>query len=289
MPAIKTVVALVKDAATGSPLAGACGYLYPVGSNTSAVGSCAGSDGRLVFQPVPAGSYQLAVVDPTGLRATMWTGGVYDRAAAGTIDLVGSDSSTDAVFSMKAVGSISGRVVDGSGTPLANVCVYADFLDGSYAGLATCTGADGKYSFAGVSPTGYKLAFYPPGEPTPSHFWWGGATTEADATVVTVPAGGIAALGDMAIVQTGGGSALRVAPPSSAASSASAQVTGSSVSASPAPTSGESAGATTALPGGVVTGSTPSTSPTPVVSPTPGPGTETSPAAVASASATQTP
>jgi protocatechuate 3,4-dioxygenase beta subunit len=289
MPAIKTVVALVKDAATGTPLAGACGYLYPVGSDTSAVGSCAGSDGRLVFQPVPAGSYQLAVVDPTGVRATMWTGGVFDRAAAGTIDLTAADSSTDAVFSMQAVGSISGRVVDGSGTPLADVCVYADFLDGSYAGLATCTGADGTYSFAGVSPTGYKLAFYPPGEPTPSHFWWGGATTEADATVVTVPTGGIAALGDMAIVQTGGGSALRVAPASSAASSASPQVTGSSVSASPAPTSGESAGATTALPSAVVTGSTPSTSPTPVVSPPPGPGTETSPAAMASASATQTP
>lgn len=94
---------------------------------------------------------------------------------------------------------MSGRVVDAAGSPLEGVCVYVDRLDGSYAQLSSCTGADGTYAFAGVSPEGYKLGYYPPGEPSPTRFWYLGASSEATATPVEVGAGELVALSDMPV------------------------------------------------------------------------------------------
>lgn len=199
MAPITTVVGQVTDAASGDPLAGVCAYLYPVGSEESAGASCTFDDGRIAIQGFPQGEYVIGFADTSGLRATEWYGGSYNRADATVIDLTTAWARLDLDVAMDFTGSVTGLVTDQSGEPQADVCVYAGNLDGTYTGIGSCTDATGSFTLMGLNPVDVKLGYYPPGMDSPTTWWYDAQTTEKTATPVTVPAGAVATLTTQAI------------------------------------------------------------------------------------------
>jgi len=185
---ITTVVSTVTAEESGQPLANVCAYLYPVGSPTSAAAGCSGADGRIALQGMPPGDYQLAFADASGQRVTEWYGGSYQRNSASIIPLGDGDQKLDADVQMDLLGGISGTVSDGSG-PLADICVYADDLSGNYSGVGACTDSSGQYTLSGLPSGDYKLGFYPPGQPSPTVYWYSGKSDESAADPVQVQSG----------------------------------------------------------------------------------------------------
>ena len=88
-------------------------------------------------------------------------------------------------------GTLSGRITDTSGHPLANVCPEAFNLSDSTgfnsANYQMCTGSHGTYSFTHVTPGSYKLQFI---DNSAQHVeqWLGGTVWQQGATVLTVTA-----------------------------------------------------------------------------------------------------
>lgn len=173
---------------TGEPLTGACAYVYPVDADASVAASCAGATGRVVLQGFPAGEYVVGVSDPSGLRATTWSGQTYLRATATAVTVEAGASGLE--LTMPIVGSIQGVVLDDAGLPRADVCVYADDDAGRYANAGSCTDSEGRFTLGGLAPGGYRLGYYPPGEASPSRYWNNDASSESEAPLVTVAEGG---------------------------------------------------------------------------------------------------
>lgn len=199
MAPITTVVGHVTDSASGDPLTGVCAYLYPVGSEESAGASCTFDDGRIAIQGFPQGEYVIGFADTSGLRATEWYGGSYNRADATVIDLTTAWARLDLDVAMDFTGSVTGLVTDELGEPRADVCVYAGNLDGTYTGIGSCTDATGSFTLMGLNPVDVKLGYYPPGMASPTTWWYDAQTSEETATPVTVPAGAVATLTTQAI------------------------------------------------------------------------------------------
>lgn len=199
MAPITTVVGHVTDSASGDPLAGVCAYLYPVGSEESAGASCTFDDGRIAIQGFPQGKYVIGFADTSGLRATEWYGGSYNRADATVIDLTTAWARLDLDVAMDFTGSLTGLVTDDAGKPRADVCVYAGNLDGTYTGIGSCTDTTGSFTLMGLNPVDVKLGYYPPGMDSPTTWWYDAQTSEETATPVTVPAGAVATLTTQAI------------------------------------------------------------------------------------------
>lgn len=101
--------------------------------------------------------------------------------------------------------SLSGTVTRAAdGTPVAGVTVYAD----GDAGAATAeTGADGRYTIAGLAAGAYILEFSPPivddRPPELAHEYWDGVRAPDLATPVEVPAGGAVSGIDASLEATG--------------------------------------------------------------------------------------
>ncbi len=91
--------------------------------------------------------------------------------------------------------ALTGLVTNASGGgALANICVYLYPVgNGSTASYATCTLANGSYEFDGVAPGSYDVAFADPADAYTTQ-WYdgasGGATTQSDASTVSLSAGG---------------------------------------------------------------------------------------------------
>ena len=143
MAPITTVIGRVTAADGGQLLPNARAYLYPVGSENSAAGSCTGADGRGGVPRNGSRSDHLAFADSTGVRATEWYGGSYTRAGATPITLSDGQQQLDADVVMDQTGAISGTVSNSDG-PMADVCVYSDDNAGVYTGVGWCTDATGS-------------------------------------------------------------------------------------------------------------------------------------------------
>jgi hypothetical protein len=90
-------------------------------------------------------------------------------AVAATLAACGSPGTTSEAQAQKGVGSVSGRVVDEDGKPMAGVNIYVDYktyTKGESHGATlkgkTVTGADGRYrlSMANLPPGMYKATAY---------------------------------------------------------------------------------------------------------------------------------
>ena len=179
----------------GNPEQGLCVYAYA--SNGSTAGAyCTGEDGTWSISGLAAGSYRIGASDPAGAHATVWAGGT-SLATAEPLTL--SDSSpVESVGDLTSagLGAASGTVLDGGGQPASGVCVYVDRADGTYSGVGTCTGADGRY-WLGPLPEGeYTVAYYPPGSTGTSTHWYDGASSEATASRISISAGQTTSLSD---------------------------------------------------------------------------------------------
>ena len=121
------------------------------------------ASGDYAVTELPAGSYRVAFIpcSSPGL-ASEYYDDKRDFASADVIALTAAQSRTGVDAQLEPESTIAGTVRDGSGAPLAGVCVrlYDDGI--SYPSLESgITEADGSYSFSGLAATGYKLEFDP--------------------------------------------------------------------------------------------------------------------------------
>ncbi len=177
------VTGTVTDATSAAPLGNVCVFAYDEGVSASAsYASCSQGDGTYGLYGMEAGSYDVAFYDPTGVRNTQWwtgtAGGAANQAGAVAIALAtGTSSATaNAAMSGETTGSVSGKVTNGSGTPVQGVCVYLYTNPGGPADYGTCSQADGTWHLSGVVPgSGYRVGFADPSGAYVTQWWTGTA------------------------------------------------------------------------------------------------------------------
>jgi hypothetical protein len=189
MQSTATLHLVVADSAL-NPVEGICVYLYETdGTSPAGFGSCTDASGTVTIVP-DAGTYRVALADPLGRYATAWYGGTSGPTAAD----VTIDSFVDlGMLQVAGFGDLSGTVADDQGNPVAGVVVYLNNAsDGSYSGFYGVTDGSGVYAILGLPEGYYTAGFYPEGMGSPTTIWYFGATDEAAATWIYVPAGGTA-------------------------------------------------------------------------------------------------
>ncbi|TDA68928.1 MAG: hypothetical protein D9V47_06585 [Clostridia bacterium] len=160
-----TISGWVTDA-DGNPLAGVGvsvdGPGYGFGAETDA-------DGYYRVEGVAYGSYLVRAPAHGGWAPgdDNWVMEYYhEKVGEDAADVVEVSAArpdvTDSNFTLEPGGSISGRVTDEAGSPIAGADVWADFWDGKWAG-GTRTGADGCYTIRGLPGGDYRVQAEAPG------------------------------------------------------------------------------------------------------------------------------
>ncbi|CRK62069.1 internalin, putative [Alloactinosynnema sp. L-07] len=118
-----------------------------------------GGDGGYLFEGLVGGTYTLNETQPAfldGLDAAGSAGGTVTPPDSITaIELGGGVDATDYLFGELPAASISGKVVDDGGNPIAGVTITLTNPDGST--TAVQTGADGTYTFPNLRPGTYTV------------------------------------------------------------------------------------------------------------------------------------
>jgi len=109
---------------------------------------------------------------------------------------------------LAAPSSISGRLVDTDGSPVAGMSVSASVLLGGVEGGWTHaesgkSAADGTFTIGGLRPGRYRLRIMPPsgGESKYAYQWWSGVSVESEAEIIDVPAEEAVAIGDSTLLK----------------------------------------------------------------------------------------
>ncbi|MSZ75877.1 MAG: hypothetical protein F2667_02060, partial [Actinobacteria bacterium] len=173
--------------APAGPFPGACVYLYTSRSAPAAsYGSCTQADGSYYLAGVTAGTYEVAVADPSGTYRTIWR--------ATPLVVGGIVTGVDLVLTGRNPGAVAGTVTTTQGGgALSNVCAYLyPHGDATAAAYATCTLADGTFGLYDVAAGSYDLAFFDPAGVHPTRWHTGspgGAPSQAGAVALTVTGG----------------------------------------------------------------------------------------------------
>ncbi|WP_244930847.1 metallophosphoesterase family protein [Nocardioides sp. W7] len=214
-PQLSAVTGTVAGAG-GTPLSGACAYLYESrGSPAASYASCTDDSGGFVIPEVAPGSYVLAVADPSGAHETWWS--------PDPVDVDGAQAPV-AVTLPRASVSASGVVSDGAGA-VADACVYLySSPQASSAAYATCADASGSWWLGGIVPGDYTVAV---ADPSGAHdTWWSAGPVGIDgaqaplSTVLVAADGAIAgAVSGSAGAPVGGACVYVYAPGATAGAS----------------------------------------------------------------------
>ncbi|RKT79684.1 carboxypeptidase family protein [Terracoccus luteus] len=191
-----TLTGRAVDAASGSPLAGVCASALRgwAGDYVTAVSTCTGADGRWRLTGLPAGRFALAF-NLRGTSYTTWAFGASSQADATLIGVGVGRTRTVRDVALASAGTVTGRVTDAAGQPVANAWVD---LTGRFPGragagegpLAVETDADGRFTKTGVEPGTYRPLVYAADYEAFAPEWAGDADSLASATPVTVTSGG---------------------------------------------------------------------------------------------------
>lgn len=158
---------------------------------------------------VAPGTYHLSLAGPWNWPPveTWWQDGESEEDAADIIIGLGTVLS-DLSGTLTAPSSVSGRLIDVDGNPVANIWVSAftraEEGTGDWFPVAAAdpkTNAKGEFTVYGLRAGEYRLAFYPVSLNT--HFpnqWFGSTTFDSEAASITVPVEGRVQLGDIALL-----------------------------------------------------------------------------------------
>ncbi|GAA4121018.1 hypothetical protein GCM10022215_25510 [Nocardioides fonticola] len=181
-PVASSVSGTVRDA--NGPISGACVYLYTSRTAPSAsYGTCTNADGTFYLGNVAAGTYEVAVADPSGVYSTAWR----DTPLA----VSGATTGVALALATKAPGRVTGRITEADGTTGVNsVCVFL-YPHGvsTAASYATCAQDDGTYGLYGVAAGDYDAAFYDVSGVRTTQWSTGstgGAATQSGAVAIAV-------------------------------------------------------------------------------------------------------
>ncbi|GAB3146075.1 hypothetical protein GCM10027058_03230 [Microbacterium neimengense] len=164
------------------------------------------SDGTFTVPALIPGRYKVELVNYDGLYVSQWYDGSASFDGARVIDIVDA-SVTDIDARLGLGGTVSGRIVDTNGQPLAGATVgvataptngiagffqrVVSFFAGPATtspilGIETTTDADGHFVLPPLEPGDYTLYVYSPSTGTT---WYDGKSTRAEADVIHVGAG----------------------------------------------------------------------------------------------------
>lgn len=174
----------VLAAGTGTPINGACVYVYAesdAARTTSLGATCTGTDGSYRLDlPGAAGTSVIAVGSDPEARYLATSGPPVVLTGTVTQDLT-----------MAAGASIAGRATDSATQgPVAGACLYLYSVAGDPSGFATCVRPDGYYAVSGVPAGTYKVGVT---DMSGEHltYWSGGGADLASASTVTIVDGAV--------------------------------------------------------------------------------------------------
>ncbi|MEV7621833.1 carboxypeptidase regulatory-like domain-containing protein [Actinoplanes sp. NPDC089786] len=172
--------------ATGEPLVNAEVGLYRPGGDSPLALQWTAEDGTWAFPQLLPGRWKVAW-RADGSDTLQWMHETTDPALATTFTVVGSEH-TVADDRQVTNGSLSGKLVDTGGAPVAGVTVRAQVASDEWdEGREAVTQADGTWAIPGVRPAGYAVSFTK--EKSNRTQWAYGKTTRDDAQLITVASG----------------------------------------------------------------------------------------------------
>ena len=186
VPAAGSISGTVYDRVTGEPASSICTYPYALDPRLGDGRRCTGSTGEYTLSGL--GPYAWPVLftsAPYFGRAWQWSGDVADRFSARTVQVTpGATGRMDA--RVVDGGTVTGTVVDRSGTPL-DASVYAyNARTGDFAsyGASTSSNLDRSFVVKGLATQQVKIQHLATGD-----CWYRNRTTFASAVKVAVTAG----------------------------------------------------------------------------------------------------
>lgn len=170
----------------GTPLSGVNVSVVPTGPGYGQSVTTA-ADGRYAARGLSPGSYRVQFSDPLGRGyASEYYDDKPSYSEATLVTVTGGAETAHVDAGLVRGGSISGRITDPNGTPIAGIFANANGTAGS--GYAQ-TDAEGRYTIAGLAPGAYRVSFYPPQSTEYVSEWYDDKTTSDAATLVNVRAG----------------------------------------------------------------------------------------------------
>jgi hypothetical protein len=147
---------------SGSPLAGICAVPFPSAGGSNVTSATSAADGTYLITGLAVGTYKVRFQDCVGSvdYAMEHYNNQLEFGPANLVTVNASATTSGINASMGIGGRISGTVVaEGTGAPLAGICVGAPFATSNSSLFRVTTGADGSFVIAGMAPASYKLRF----------------------------------------------------------------------------------------------------------------------------------
>ena len=155
----------------GHPLAGVCVTAQTPQAAASGLGGSGGigqlytsSHGTYTIAGLGVGRYDVSFTPCVGSEqyVPQWYRGAASARRATAVTVRAGRRTTGIDGRLAIGGTISGRVRNATGTPLRNICVFADDTRTGSSGYGA-TSAAGTYRVIGLSTGGYSVEFYPCG------------------------------------------------------------------------------------------------------------------------------
>ncbi|MGZ4598341.1 MAG: carboxypeptidase-like regulatory domain-containing protein [Oryzihumus sp.] len=178
----------------GQPVSDLCAT---VPTSDQWIWACSDADGHYSAELSP-GSYTVDFQSQNPAYPSIWSGGSWTETGAKPVTVAAAAvTAYDLVVPRGA--TMTGRVVDAAGNPVANRCPQP-YLGRTQTYLPTsggCTGADGTYTLTGVPPTRVTLVV---GGAWGNDTWAYHAATQQRARVFRLSPGGTTALKDLRLI-----------------------------------------------------------------------------------------